>query len=66
MVSMIGAGAAGLLARFRREDGAVATEYGLILALVAMAIMAAIVAFGLVLMDMLGVGAGEVQSVTGG
>lgn len=66
MVSMIGAGAAGLLARCRREDGAVATEYGLILALVAMAIMAAIVAFGLVLMDMLGVGAGEVQSVTGG
>lgn len=66
MVSMIGAGVAGLLTRFRREDGAVATEYGLILALVAMAIMAAIVAFGLVLMDMLGVGAGEVESVTGG
>ncbi|HEU4356385.1 MAG TPA: hypothetical protein VFT27_12415 [Actinomycetota bacterium] len=43
-----------------------ATEYGLVLALVAMAIMAAIVAFGLVLLDMLGTGAGEVQSVTGG
>lgn len=66
MGAMIGAGVAGLVARFRREDGAVATEYGLVLALVAMAIMAAIVAFGLVLLDMLGTGAGEVQSVTGG
>ncbi|HEU4528964.1 MAG TPA: Flp family type IVb pilin [Actinomycetota bacterium] len=54
------------LARLRRDDGAVATEYGLILFLVAMAIIAAIAAFGLVLVDMLGTGAGEVESVTGG
>ena len=67
MVSTIGAVVvAGLLARFRREDGAVATEYGLILFLVAIAIIAAIAAFGVVLVDMLGTGAGEVESVTGG
>lgn len=66
MVSTIGAGIAYLVGRARREDGAVATEYGLILFLVAIAIIAAIAAFGLVLMDMLGVGAGEVESVTGG
>lgn len=66
MVSIIGAGLPGLLARLRREDGAVATEYGLILFLVAIAIIAAIAAFGLVLVDMLGTGAGEVESVTGG
>jgi len=66
MVSTIGAGIPYLVARARREDGAVATEYGLILFLVAIAIIAAIAAFGLVLMDMLGIGAGEVESVTGG
>lgn len=66
MVSIIGAGLPALLARLRRDDGAVATEYGLILFLVAMAIIAAIAAFGLVLVDMLGTGAGEVESVTGG
>ncbi len=66
MVSIIGAELPALLARLRRDDGAVATEYGLILFLVAMAIIAAIAAFGLVLVDMLGTGAGEVESVTGG
>lgn len=66
MVSIIGAGLLALVARLRRDDGAVATEYGLILFLVAMAIIAAIAAFGLVLVDMLGTGAGEVESVTGG
>lgn len=65
MVSIIGA-VLPALARLRRDDGAVATEYGLILFLVAMAIIAAIAAFGLVLVDMLGTGAGEVESVTGG
>lgn len=66
MVSIIGAALPALVARLRRDEGAVATEYGLILALVAMAIIAAIAAFGLVLVDMLGTGAGEVESVTGG
>jgi Flp pilus assembly pilin Flp len=37
----------GLRERFTREDGAVATEYGLLLVLVALAIIAAAVALGL-------------------
>lgn len=36
-----------LRARFSREDGAVATEYGLLLVLIALAIIAAAVALGL-------------------
>jgi Flp pilus assembly pilin Flp len=66
MVSTIGAGLGWLRARIRSQDGAVATEYGLILFLVAIAIIAAITAFGIVLVDMLGTGADEVGSVTGG
>ncbi len=36
-----------LRARFSREDGAVATEYGLLLVLIALAIIAAAAALGL-------------------
>lgn len=36
-----------LRARFSREDGAVATEYGLLLVLIALAIIAAALALGL-------------------
>jgi Flp pilus assembly pilin Flp len=37
----------GLRERFTREDGAVATEYGLLLVLIALAIIAAAAALGL-------------------
>lgn len=66
MGSTIGIAVSTLRDRFGREGGAVATEYGLILSLIALAIIAAMAVFGLVLMNMLGVGADEVQSVTGG
>lgn len=39
----------GLRERFTREDGAVATEYGLLLFLIALAIIAAVTALGLAL-----------------
>jgi len=44
MFSMLQAAWPYLRARFSREDGAVATEYGLLLALVAIAIIAALIA----------------------
>ena len=47
MLSIIQAGATYLRARFPREDGAVATEYGLLLVLVALAIVAAATALGI-------------------
>jgi pilus assembly protein Flp/PilA len=40
-----------LRARFSREDGAAATEYGLLLALVAIVIIGALIALGLALND---------------
>jgi pilus assembly protein Flp/PilA len=39
----------GLRERFTREDGAVATEYGLLLFLIALAIIVAVTALGLAL-----------------
>jgi pilus assembly protein Flp/PilA len=46
MLSIIQAGATYLRARFPREDGAVATEYGLLLVLIALAIIVAATALG--------------------
>jgi Flp pilus assembly pilin Flp len=47
MLSIIQSGVTYLRARFAREDGAVATEYGLLLVLVAIAIIGAATALGL-------------------
>jgi Flp pilus assembly pilin Flp len=46
MLSIISAGVSYLRARFPREDGAVATEYGLLLVLIALAIILAAGALG--------------------
>lgn len=46
MLSIIQGSATYLRARFSREDGAVATEYGLLLVLVAIAIIVAAAALG--------------------
>ena len=47
MLSIIQAGVNFLRARFPREDGAVATEYGLLLVLIALAIVVAATGLGL-------------------
>ena len=48
MLSIIQAGAAWIQAHFpRKDDGAVATEYGLLLVLIALAIIVAATALGL-------------------
>lgn len=47
MLSIIQAGVTYLRARVSREDGAVATEYGLLLVLIALAIVVAATALGL-------------------
>ena len=46
MLSIVSAGMTYLRARFSREDGAVATEYGLLLVLIALAIIVAATALG--------------------
>jgi Flp pilus assembly pilin Flp len=46
MLSIISAGVTYLRQRFAREDGAVATEYGLLLVLIALAIVVAAAALG--------------------
>jgi Flp pilus assembly pilin Flp len=46
MLSIISAGVRYMRARFPREDGAVATEYGLLLVLIALAIVLAATALG--------------------
>jgi len=50
MLSIIQAGVTYLRARFPREDGAVATEYGLLLVLIALVIAAGATALGLTLL----------------
>jgi Flp pilus assembly pilin Flp len=50
MLSIISAGVAYLRHRFPREDGAVATEYGLLLVLIALVIAAGATALGLTLL----------------
>lgn len=46
MLSIFSAGVNYIRARFPREDGAVATEYGLLLVLIALAIIVAATALG--------------------
>ena len=65
MISTLQAGVTYLLARSRREDGAVATEYGLLLFLVAIAIIAAVAAFGTALFGLFDESQTTVKSVTG-
>jgi Flp pilus assembly pilin Flp len=50
MLDIIMAGATYLRQRFPREDGAVATEYGLLLVLIALVIAAGATALGLTLL----------------
>lgn len=49
MLSIVFAGTRYLRARFPREDGAVATEYGLLLVLIALAIAVAVGVLGVTL-----------------
>ena len=49
MLSILYAGVNYVRARFPREDGAVATEYGLLLVLIALAIVVAATALGVAL-----------------
>lgn len=51
MVSILQAGVQYLRARFPREDGAVATEYGLLLFLIAIVFAVAATALGLTIKD---------------
>jgi pilus assembly protein Flp/PilA len=51
--------------RFTREDGAVATEYGLLLVLIALAIVAAAVALGLAIAGVFSRGATTLGTVGG-
>jgi Flp pilus assembly pilin Flp len=65
MISTLQARVTYLLARSRREDGAVATEYGLLLFLVALAIILALGALAAALVGVFNSGATELGGVTG-
>jgi len=65
VLTILQAGVDYLMARFRREDGAVATEYGLLLFLVALAIIVALVALGAALVGVFNSGASELGGATG-
>lgn len=54
---------AGLRGKMRREDGAVATEYALLLVLIALAIIAAAIALGLAIAGVFTEGAGVLEGV---
>jgi Flp pilus assembly pilin Flp len=54
---------AGLRSKMRREDGAVATEYALLLVLIALAIIAAAIALGLAIAGVFNEGAGVLEGV---
>ncbi len=51
-----------LRARFSREDGAVATEYGLLLVLIALAIIVAAIALGVAISNVFQSGADTLNS----
>ena len=51
--------------KFRGEDGAVATEYGLLLVLIALAIVAAATALGLAIAGVFQRGSSTLSGVTG-
>jgi len=63
MLSIITAGARYLRARFPREDGAVATEYGLLLVLIALAIVVAAAALGVAISNVFSEGEAELSGV---
>jgi Flp pilus assembly pilin Flp len=63
MLSIIQAGVTYLRARFPREDGAVATEYGLLLVLIALAIVVAATALGVAIANVFGEAEGDLGSV---
>jgi Flp pilus assembly pilin Flp len=63
MLSIIQAGATYLRARFPREDGAVATEYGLLLVLIALAIVVAATALGLAISGVFSQAEGDLGNV---
>jgi Flp pilus assembly pilin Flp len=54
MLSIVSAGVNYIRARFPREDGAVATEYGLLLVLIALVIAAGATALGITLNNVFG------------
>jgi Flp pilus assembly pilin Flp len=55
----------GLRGKLRREDGAVATEYALLLVLIALAIILAAIALGTAIKDVFFQGADTLNGVTG-
>jgi Flp pilus assembly pilin Flp len=59
MLSMIEAGVTYLWTRFRREDGAVTTEYGLLIVFIALAVIAGMVLLAAALNNMFGNASGE-------
>jgi len=65
VLTILQAGAYYLMARFRREDGAVATEYGLLLFLVALAIIIALGALAAALVGVFNSGATKLGGATG-
>jgi pilus assembly protein Flp/PilA len=65
MLSIIQAGVTYLRTRFPREDGAVATEYGLLLVLIALAIVVAAGALGVAISGVFEEGSTELGGVGG-
>lgn len=62
MLTIVSAGLTYLRARFSREDGAVATEYGLLLVLIALAIILAAGALGVAISDVFQSGSDTLNS----
>jgi len=63
MLSIIQTGVWYFRARFPREDGAVATEYGLLLVLIALAIVVAATALGIAISGVFSDAKGELGNV---
>lgn len=63
MLSILATGVRYIRARFPREDGAVATEYGLLLVLIALAIVLAAGALGVAISDVFSAGEAELQDL---
>ena len=59
MLSIVQAGMTYLRTRFPREEGAVATEYGLLLVLIALAIVVAAAALGVAISNVFDEGTGS-------
>jgi Flp pilus assembly pilin Flp len=63
MLSIVNAGYSYLRARFPKEDGAVATEYGLLLVLIALAIVLAAGALGVAIANVFSSGEAELSNI---